>query len=300
MRGGPQFRVTLGQTNRPPIQKDVSRPAKSWINDDIIRQFKSTEIEIRTKNMTPPVFPKEGHSSPLFAQSFFLNQFHSIFTKVIYFIMGKDENRSDPVLGHIMRLINASATFLEKKPVLHIWSIAILLDILVGMADYFTGYEIGLSVFYLAPIALCVWFIDRRAGVLMSTLGTITMGLTMYMTGYIAGVGHRDYLADLWTLFLRMSFYLIVVFLLFSLKQSFEEQRRLVRELKTALNEIKTLTGFLPICASCKKIRDDNGYWNQLEQYISEHSDAIFSHGLCPECAEKLYPEYFKKEEGRT
>jgi hypothetical protein len=88
--------------------------------------------------------------------------------------------------------------------------------------------------------------------------------------------------------------------LLSSLKRSFEEKGRLVLELKTALNEIKTLSGFLPICASCKKIRDDKGYWNQLEQYISEHSEAQFSHSLCPECAEKLYPEYFKRKEGQT
>jgi len=58
------------------------------------------------------------------------------------------------------------------------------------------------------------------------------------------------------------------------------------------LREIKTLRGFLPICASCKKIRDDGGYWSQIEAYISEHSDAKFTHGICPECLKKLYPEY--------
>jgi PAS domain S-box-containing protein len=59
-----------------------------------------------------------------------------------------------------------------------------------------------------------------------------------------------------------------------------------------ALNEIKTLAGLLPICASCKKIRDDKGYWNQIESYISEHSKAEFSHGICPECAKELYPDF--------
>ncbi|GAB4347452.1 MAG: hypothetical protein Kow0089_24920 [Desulfobulbaceae bacterium] len=61
--------------------------------------------------------------------------------------------------------------------------------------------------------------------------------------------------------------------------------------LQEALAEVRTLSGFLPICASCKKIRDDRGYWNQIEAYIREHSDAEFSHGLCPECAQKLYPD---------
>jgi hypothetical protein len=53
------------------------------------------------------------------------------------------------------------------------------------------------------------------------------------------------------------------------------------------------LTGLLPICARCKKIRDDQGYWNQIEAYIQEHSDAKFSHGICPNCAKRLYPEYY-------
>lgn len=65
-----------------------------------------------------------------------------------------------------------------------------------------------------------------------------------------------------------------------------------IEELNTAFSEIKTLRGIIPICASCKKIRDDKEHWNQIETYIKEHSDADFSHGICPECAEKLYPEY--------
>ena len=62
-------------------------------------------------------------------------------------------------------------------------------------------------------------------------------------------------------------------------------------ELKRAREEIKTLRGIIPICAACKKIRDDKGYWNQIEAYISKHSEADFSHGICPDCAERLYPD---------
>ena len=70
--------------------------------------------------------------------------------------------------------------------------------------------------------------------------------------------------------------------------------------LVTALEEIKALSGLLPICASCKKIRDDKGYWNQLESYIEEHSEASFSHGLCPDCTENLYGnEKWKKKKKR-
>ena len=69
-------------------------------------------------------------------------------------------------------------------------------------------------------------------------------------------------------------------------------REKLINELQAALADVKTLSGLLPICASCKKIRDDNGYWNQIESYIRDRSDAKFSHGICPKCAEKLYSEF--------
>jgi len=71
------------------------------------------------------------------------------------------------------------------------------------------------------------------------------------------------------------------------------EKENKIEELEKAFREITTLRGILPICASCKKIRDDQGYWKQIESYIRDHSDAEFSHGICPPCAEKLYPEYY-------
>ncbi len=63
-----------------------------------------------------------------------------------------------------------------------------------------------------------------------------------------------------------------------------------------AEKKIKVLSGLIPICASCKKIRDDKGYWNQLEHYIKEHSEADFTHGICPDCMKKLYPEYYREK----
>lgn len=69
----------------------------------------------------------------------------------------------------------------------------------------------------------------------------------------------------------------------------FLQQRR---ELEEARENVRTLSGFLPICASCKKIRDDAGYWESVESYITKHSEAVFSHGICEECLEKLYPGY--------
>ena len=79
-------------------------------------------------------------------------------------------------------------------------------------------------------------------------------------------------------------------------KRSEEDQKSLIVELQKALAEVKTLSGMLPICASCKKVRDDKGYWQQIESYVLDHSDAKLSHSICPACARKLYPELFGKE----
>ena len=68
-----------------------------------------------------------------------------------------------------------------------------------------------------------------------------------------------------------------------------------IEQLKDTISKVKTLSGFLPICSSCKKIRDDKGYWNQIESYISEHSEVDFSHSICPACEKKLYPEYYEE-----
>ena len=87
------------------------------------------------------------------------------------------------------------------------------------------------------------------------------------------------------------------------LKQEIEDRRRteqekelLVAQLQKALEDVKTLSGFIPSCSYCHNIRDDEGFWNRLEAYIQEHSDARFSHGICPDCAKKHHPEIMEGE----
>lgn len=88
---------------------------------------------------------------------------------------------------------------------------------------------------------------------------------------------------------------------LYTQKQIIQNQLAEIEEkndvLQRQLKEIKVLKGFLPICANCKKIRDDKGYWTQVEKYVADHSEAEFSHSICPDCAKKLYPEYYFSEE---
>ncbi len=78
------------------------------------------------------------------------------------------------------------------------------------------------------------------------------------------------------------------------LRQSVVEREIIITELQDALAQVKRLSGMLPICSHCHKIRDDEGYWNQVADYITLHSEAVFSHGICPDCARKVYPDYFK------
>jgi hypothetical protein len=79
-------------------------------------------------------------------------------------------------------------------------------------------------------------------------------------------------------------------------KQVEVERDKTIQELRLAIAEVKTLRGIVPICANCKKIRDDKGYWEQVELYVSRHTEAAFTHSICPDCAKKLYPEFFKEK----
>jgi hypothetical protein len=77
-------------------------------------------------------------------------------------------------------------------------------------------------------------------------------------------------------------------------KQAEQKRESLILELQKALSEVKTLSGLLPFCASCKKVRDDKGYWRQVETYLHQHTNAKVSHGICPDCAKKLYGDFLE------
>ena len=81
-----------------------------------------------------------------------------------------------------------------------------------------------------------------------------------------------------------------------ALKQANYEREELIKRLTVAANQVRTLSGMLPICASCKRIRDDKGYWQQVETYFSNHSGASFTHGVCPECARQYRQDYNAKK----
>jgi len=119
---------------------------------------------------------------------------------------------------------------------------------------------------------------DTEKRIEVSLTSTFGRNITIDCRFSPLAVGNRAYL-------------LLVVFDVTERKAAEVERECLVHELQDALSHVRTLRGILPICSACKKVRDDDGYWEQIESYIYKHSDAGFSHGICPDCAKRLYPD---------
>jgi hypothetical protein len=149
---------------------------------------------------------------------------------------------------------------------------------LVGLSDHLTGPEISFGIFYFLPIWLMTWLFNRSVAVLFSLL----CALVWFAVDDASDVQYSTPIVPVWNAAARLVYFLSFAFLLSYIR----EKLRLSKE------EVKRLSGLLPICASCKKIRNDEGRWQEIESYISNHSESDFSHGICPDCAKKLYPEF--------
>jgi uncharacterized membrane protein (UPF0182 family) len=139
-------------------------------------------------------------------------------------------------------------------------------------------------------------------GVIISAVVLMTFRRSLSLYRYYTGdLFMTDMVAEIVALIVSVLFLLGILYatrIIESEVRTRNEKEDIIGELRSALAEIKTLKGIIPICASCKKIRDDRGYWNRLELYISEHSDAEFSHGICPDCAGRLYPDLASRVNG--
>jgi len=162
-------------------------------------------------------------------------------------------------------------------------------------SEYIIACILALSIIYILKKKDSI---DRSIGNLFISALVVTIVSGMAFTLYTDVYGFSNFIGHILKLVAYGLIYMSVIqtglrkpfdFLLRDLKQNEEK-------LLNALSEIKTLHGILPICASCKKIRNDKGYWQMVEEYISEHTDAKFTHGICRECAENLYPDIFNEE----
>lgn len=145
--------------------------------------------------------------------------------------------------------------------------------------DLITPLGVAGGVPYILVVLIAMWSPVKRMPISAAICGS---GLT------ILGFLFSPSGGELWKVLANRG---LAIFAIWSVAILSIRQRTAHEEKEKALGEVKILSGFLPICASCKNIRDDKGYWKQIESYISHHSEAQFSHSICPDCAKKLYPE---------
>lgn len=155
-----------------------------------------------------------------------------------------------------------------------------LVALVVLVLDYITGRSIQFPITYAIPIGLAAWRAQKGAAYAMAVL----LPLARFQFHF---AWHEPQPLSV-TLINGAIRVVVLVFYAYLLD-------RLAWQTRALEKEVRTLEGILPICASCKRIRNEQGEYEQIEQYITEHSEASFSHGLCRECSKKLYPEYFKE-----
>lgn len=169
-----------------------------------------------------------------------------------------------------------------SQAVLH----SVLALVLIGFADWVTGPIIGFSIFYVIPVFGVTWRLGKREGFLMAFISAVVW-VTMDMLG-------RPELARgiaLWNFGVNFLLLSAISLVLTRIKDAMTQQVGLTTELQQALAEVTRLTGLLRVCAWCRRIRNDEGGWEPMEQYLSKHADVQFTHGICSDCVQKHHPD---------
>lgn len=188
---------------------------------------------------------------------------------------------------------SANAEEDSRRNRLHLLLIAVTtgVAILVSLYCLFTGrFIVFQNLFYIPIILSCMCY-------MMKGFAYSVCLAVLYMLLIVSFTSESSIIEQaLARVVLFVAIAGVVTFLSTRRKRAEEERAKLVLELQESLEKVRMLSGLLPICAACKKIRNDQGYWEHIETYIRDHSEADFSHDICPECAERLYPEYYKKK----
>jgi hypothetical protein len=157
----------------------------------------------------------------------------------------------------------------------------------LGVLDYLTPFEFDIFLFFSLPVALAAWGVGRWAGVLSALLavaawlGAHFLESNPYSSHFLAG----------WNAALHVAWMLLVALAIGRIRADLDQERQLNAALVTALDQVKVLQGLLPVCAWCHRIRDAEGHWGELESYIRKHTDAQFTHGICPTCKVRMLKE---------
>ena len=162
----------------------------------------------------------------------------------------------------------------------------------IGWIDYVTGYDLHVFAFYFFPVWLLGWKVGLRSGVYMALFAAATW----FAADYASGHPYSSLAIAGWNALMEFVACLVVAGIASVVRRQLHAQEKLNAELFATMAQIKRLEGLLPICASCKQIRNERGEWEVMEKYITTHSEAQFSHSVCPNCAQQLYPQYVDRE----
>lgn len=159
----------------------------------------------------------------------------------------------------------------------------ILWTLLVAWVDVRSGFQLKLGPCFLLPVLWIAWYGGVRAGVSSAlAIAAAWRGLELYHLGSAQGW------VQFWDLLIHAASFVSVALFVGWASSLVRREKALVHDLSVLLAEVRQLEGLLPICAWCKKVRNDQGYWQQIEAYVSQHSKADWTHGICPECMEGM------------
>jgi hypothetical protein len=168
-----------------------------------------------------------------------------------------------------------------------LWAAVLCITAALGWMDWLTGRRLSFFAFYFIPVGIAAWHLGL-GGMIISSI--ICTGV-WFGSDALSGAAYDSHVHPVWNTMMRLCAFLAVGWPLHRLRRLLISEKDKTSALERSLAEIKVLKGILPICAQCKRIRDDEGRWQQMERYISRHSGAQFTHGYCPECAEALLAE---------
>jgi hypothetical protein len=157
----------------------------------------------------------------------------------------------------------------------------------VATVDALTPYELGFSAFYVIPVLIATWGVGTSRGLAFALLSACCWYVADLTSG--RALTHEFY--RIWDTLNHLLSYSLLAVVTGRLKQAFQREQTLRENLDLTLKNVKELEGLLPVCAWCKKVRNDEGYWQELDAYLQPRIKAAFSHGICPECAARLRTE---------
>jgi len=174
----------------------------------------------------------------------------------------------------------------SSKKQLKVFAGTAALVLVLGAIDTVTGDDFEMFVFYFIPIVLAAWYAGHRWSIAISLISAATWCVSDIYTSV-----PYSYIWGPWDAIVRLISFLVLAMALSKIKDYQFKLQAVNQQLTDAMAQIKQLTGIVPMCSFCRKIRDEKQHWIPLEQYITDHSEAQVSHGLCPSCYKKHYGE---------